>query len=556
NQRIEPVNRYVYDSLYQLTEACGWEAGSASKGPHFSTFDDPAPRANFRQVYRYDAGGNLLELTHEGPQNHGHRMLAAAHSNRCLPVLEGVEPDEDDFRRGFDGNGNLLKLQPGQALAWDLRNQLGEVRPVVRDSGVNDRERYVYGADGMRLRKVRETLAHARTLVAETRYLPSLELRKYSGTGEVLQVISVQAGRSSVRVLHWDSEPPKDSANDQYRYHLNDHLGSCTLELDDDGEVISQERYHPFGTTAWFAGRGEVEASYRTVRYSGKERDATGFYYYGFRYYVAWWQRWLNPDPAGDVDGMNLFNMVGNQPVVFRDEQGLAPVFGEGMEGQVTTEAANQDRENTREPEFIYYIVKDLRERLSSVDERSEGRADLVANMFTHKVVLRTIVMTEPKSKNADKAKVSKYFNMINKYEWEFKQNYKYSDSGRVFANDIFRHQYKVAAQRNNNYGELPSVIRRSKVKNQITLDKTQGLESGSSELLEAFFQTPNGKTTQRVIEDFGLIATAVTKELNGKDLDFVVAVKPMGNYETVVYSPVKPISRRPVSKAIVIPNN
>ncbi|UVM04180.1 RHS repeat domain-containing protein [Pseudomonas laurylsulfatiphila] len=325
NQRIEPVNCYFYDSLSQLIEATGWEAGGANKGPQFSTFDDPAPRANYRQTYHYNLGGSLLELTHKGPQNHAHRLVSAAHSNRCLPVLEGVEPGEGDFRQGFDGDGNLLKLQPGQALAWDLRNQLGEVRPVVRDSGVNDRERYVYGADGMRLRKVRETLAHARTLVAETRYLPNLELRNYSGTGEVLQVINVEAGRSSVRVLHWESETPKDAANDQYRYHLNDHLGSCTLELDNDGEVISQERYHPYGTTAWFAGRGEVEASYRTVRYSGKERDATGLYYYRFRYYVAGWQRWLNPDPAGEVDGLNFYRMVRNNPARWFDEYGLSP---------------------------------------------------------------------------------------------------------------------------------------------------------------------------------------------------------------------------------------
>jgi insecticidal toxin complex protein TccC len=323
NQRIEPVNCYAYDSLSQLIEATGWEAGGANKGPQFSTFDDPAACANFRQQYSYDPGGNLLELTHEGPQSHGHRLVAAAYSNRCLPVLEGVEPGEDDFRRGFDANGNLLNLQPGQTLSWDLRNQLYEVRPVERVSGLNDRERYVYGADGMRLRKVRETLAHARTLIAETRYLPNLELRTYSGTGEVLQVINVQAGRSSVRVLHWESETPKDAANDQYRYHLNDHLGSCTLELDKDGEVISQERYHPFGTTAWFAGRGEVEASYRTVRYSGKERDATGLYYYGFRYYVSGWQRWLNPDPLLDADGLNFYSLVTNNPVNKLDLYGL-----------------------------------------------------------------------------------------------------------------------------------------------------------------------------------------------------------------------------------------
>lgn len=318
NQRVEPVNRYVYDSLYQLINATGWESGGTNQGPTFSRFDDPASCANYSQSYRYDRGGNLLELTHDGPQSHGHRLVAAAQSNRCLPVINGVEPSEEDLRKSFDANGNLLNLQPGQVLRWDLRNQLREVRPVV-----NDREGYVYGADGMRVRKVRSTQINARTLISEVRYMPGLELRTHSGTGEALQVITVQAGRSSVRVLHWESEPPKDISNDQYRYSLNDHLGSCALELDSSGDIISQERYHPFGTTAWFAGRGEVEASYKTVRYSGQEREATGLYYYGFRYYIPWLQRWPNPDPAGTVDGLNLYVFATNNPSSGYDFQGL-----------------------------------------------------------------------------------------------------------------------------------------------------------------------------------------------------------------------------------------
>ncbi|WP_460371207.1 RHS repeat domain-containing protein [Pseudomonas sp. Tul1A2] len=322
NQRVEPINRYGYDSLYQLVKATGWEAGSANQGPLWSPFNDPAAVTRYTQTYRYDRGGNLLELTHEGAQKHGHRLLAAAQSNRCLPVLNDVEPDEDDFRNGFDANGNLLALQAGQSLHWDPRNQLREVRTVERDTAPGDSERYVYGADGMRLRKIRQTQTNARTLIAETRYLPNLQIRTHSGTGETLQVISIQAGRSSVQVLHWESEPPNDINNDQLRYSLSDHLGSCTLELDSAGQIISHERYHPFGTTAWFAGREEIEASYKTLRYSGKERDATGLYYYGFRYYVAWLQRWVNPDPSGASDGLNFFGFCGNNPVGRTDPDG------------------------------------------------------------------------------------------------------------------------------------------------------------------------------------------------------------------------------------------
>uniref|UniRef100_UPI0027D25944 RHS repeat-associated core domain-containing protein n=1 Tax=Burkholderia sp. GbtcB21 TaxID=2824766 RepID=UPI0027D25944 len=63
---------------------------------------------------------------------------------------------------------------------------------------------------------------------------------------------------------------------------------------------------------------------YKYVRYSGQERDASGLYYYGLRYYAPWLARWLNPDPAGPVDGLNLFCMVANNPVTFIDREGIA----------------------------------------------------------------------------------------------------------------------------------------------------------------------------------------------------------------------------------------
>ena len=321
NQRIDPVNRYTYDSLYQLIQATGWEAGAANKGPHFSPFADPAPRAHYRQTYAYDASGNLLTLAHQGPQSHGRILTAAQHSNRCLPQRNGQPPTEAEIAAAFDANGNLLELHPGQTLAWDRRNQLQEVQPVQRDSAPDDSERYLYGGDGLRVRKVQSSQTHARTVTREVRYLLGLEIR--TRPSETLHVIVVQAGRNSVRVLHWETPPPV--ANDQIRYSASDHLGSCTLELDSAGAVISHETYHPLGTTAWFAGRSEVEARYKTVRYSNKERDATGLYYYGFRYYMPWLQRWVNPDPAGNIDGLNFYRMVRNSPIMDVDLKGLAP---------------------------------------------------------------------------------------------------------------------------------------------------------------------------------------------------------------------------------------
>lgn len=329
NQRIEPINYYRYDSLARLIEATGWEASPGNHGPSSSP-DNPTAASHYRQRYRYDAGHNLLELIHVGKQNPGHRLVAHAHGNRCLPVREGVEPEDEDFRRSFDANGNLLTLQPGQVLHWNVRNQLSEVRAVKRRGTDDDCERHVYRADGMRVRKVRALQTHSQTNIIETRYLPGLEIHTHSGTGEELHVIVVSTGGGSTRVLHWPSAPPAPITNNQQRYNLTDHLGSSTVELDQNANVISQECYYPFGATAWSNGEA-VSVSYKTVRYSGKERDATGLYYYGYRYYVPWFQRWLNPDPAADAAGLNYFQFVDSNPVTNIDPDGLDSKRARGL---------------------------------------------------------------------------------------------------------------------------------------------------------------------------------------------------------------------------------
>jgi insecticidal toxin complex protein TccC len=50
--------------------------------------------------------------------------------------------------------------------------------------------------------------------------------------------------------------------------------------------------------------------------------DVSGLYYYGARYYAPWLQRWVSADPAGDVDGLNLYAFVGNNPLAYVDDTG------------------------------------------------------------------------------------------------------------------------------------------------------------------------------------------------------------------------------------------
>jgi RHS repeat-associated protein len=96
------------------------------------------------------------------------------------------------------------------------------------------------------------------------------------------------------------------------------------LELDNTGDIISYEEYHPFGTTSYRSGRTEIEVSLKRYKYQGKERDdETGFYYYGMRYYAAWLCRFVSIDPLQfKYPHYTPYQYAGNKPVTFIDLDG------------------------------------------------------------------------------------------------------------------------------------------------------------------------------------------------------------------------------------------
>ncbi|RLU10919.1 toxin, partial [Pseudomonas prosekii] len=251
-------------------------------------------------------------------------------SNRGVRWSEGEPPP--DFASLFDPHGNLLALQPGQDLQWNTTDQLAAVTLIKRDSSRDDEEIYRY-SEGARICKRLETHTASTTHFHEVIYLPGLEIRKRDN-GEELHVITLPSGAGSVRCLHWASGKPGAIDADQLRYSLDDHLGSSLMELDQQARLISHEGYYPFGGTAWLTADSALQASYKTIRYSGKEMDVTGLYYYGMRYYASWLQRWISADPAGDIDGLNLYAMVGNNPVTFLDVMGL--VRGDHLHNMVS----------------------------------------------------------------------------------------------------------------------------------------------------------------------------------------------------------------------------
>ncbi|MFW5436845.1 RHS repeat-associated core domain-containing protein [Paenibacillus apiarius] len=331
NQAVAPKRQYAYDALYQLVSSSGRESDALRQQTSLPPLITPIPLddsqyVNYAEKYSYDRAGNLIKLSHNGASQYTRNVYVDKSSNRGI-WRQGE--DIPDIAPSFDRAGNQQALFPGRPLEWDTRNQLSRVHMVVREGSDNDWEGYLYDSSGMRIVKRSTRKTQTTTQTDTTLYLPGLELRiRQTGdrVTEALQVITVDEGAGQVRVLHWEEgTEPGGIANDQYRYSLNDHLGSSLLEVDRQGQIISKEEFYPYGGTALWTARSEVEASYKTKRYSGKELDATGLYYYGYRYYMPWLGRWLNPDPAGTVDGLNLYRMVRNNPIGLMDPDGNAP---------------------------------------------------------------------------------------------------------------------------------------------------------------------------------------------------------------------------------------
>ncbi|EJI2522011.1 RHS repeat protein [Salmonella enterica] len=347
NQQTDGLREFTYDALYQLLEATGRENAGNTTAP-YAILPAPIPTdsnqtVGYARSYRYDDSGNLLSLSHQGAASFTRAMAISDVSNRSRLQNDAGTLTPDDVDTVFDACGNLLNLQvsatASDPLIWSASNHLQTVNLLDRNGDIqqSDREIYQYSA-GMRMRKQTRILTKADSnlwTVDEVRYLPGLELRRHwqeTITGdtvtsqeatEELHVITTQAGRAGIRVLHWKTGKPDSIDNDQARWQISDNI--YALELDAQGQTISREEYYPFGGTAVWAARSELETSYKVIRYSGKERDGTGLYYYGYRYYAPWLCRWTAADPGQEIDGLNLYRMVRNNPLTLTDVDGLMP---------------------------------------------------------------------------------------------------------------------------------------------------------------------------------------------------------------------------------------
>ena len=375
---------YGYDALYRLLTASGLESAAASpiEGRTGTAIPAPATASGsagqllpYQQRYAYDDAGNITALAHyrdgSPSASRSAAMMVSSGSNRSIPAsyyenLAGAAKTgavDESFLANhgvFDACGNQLKNASLSAIAWNYENQATCAAYPGADGAVVT-EYSVHSPGGARSRKVTETrnAQGLLTQLATVTYLGGVEWRAsyiqadpeqgigYDGetvTNAIPQTdyseLHIPLGHTQqLRILSCRLGAQGEAAG-RTRYTLSDQIDSCQMELQADGSIANYQGFYPYGGTALsVAGdaTGDDGARLKARQYSGEERDSTGLYAYGYRFFKPYEFCWLNPDPAGfEGSGLNWYQMVGGNPVSFRDEKGLTkflmvePKRGEG----------------------------------------------------------------------------------------------------------------------------------------------------------------------------------------------------------------------------------
>ncbi|MBU1121609.1 MAG: hypothetical protein KKF54_02790 [Candidatus Omnitrophica bacterium] len=104
-------------------------------------------------------------------------------------------------------------------------------------------------------------------------------------------------------------------------YTHSDHLGSSSVITDENGDEVSRLDYQPYGSVARQTGSDVV-----TRKFTGKELDSTGLYYFGARYYDPEIGRFIQADPTiqhpYDPQDLNRYAYCRNNPINLVDPTG------------------------------------------------------------------------------------------------------------------------------------------------------------------------------------------------------------------------------------------
>ena len=295
-------HRFSYDSVYRLT---GYQTRA----------NDAAGNLLRTGTYSYDGEGNLKQFG--DAENLTFSYADAGHPSRLTAVNRGAVSEPV----GYNSLGHVSAMGNLSSIGYDAHDR---VRDVTLVDGT--RLRFWYDAQSRRIMK--EVTRQATT--TQVRYAEGLFERH--PTHDVRHVFLGKTLLASERVQGGVATPV---------YYLADHHGTLLMATNDQGTVIHQQRYTPFG----LARNGADTLD----RYLGRHRDVeTGLLHLGARYYAPGIGRFISADwfvlenptkPARMPQAYNVYSYALNNPLVFKDPSGMFFFIIAGVIAAIATAA-------------------------------------------------------------------------------------------------------------------------------------------------------------------------------------------------------------------------
>lgn len=291
----------------------------------------------FNETCKYDPVGNLVtrtqngiaekftydplrQITSEELLNDSRQYLHDSTSNR---VRNGEErwtfnPLDESESAGdmtfvYDLNGNMIEQELDDATVLYTYDTLNRLIQCERN---NTRVSLIYDALG---RKVGKTLF---TKMGDTWKETSIETYFYDGKEEIGS-LDTAGGIKQLRILGI----PKRVVPSTIAIELAGNAYAAVQDFQGNIRRLVKMKGKPDALDYLYTSFGEClecpEAPFNPWQYASKRYDPDlGLIDFGHRYYHPAIGRWLTTDPAGFVDGMNLYTYLKNNPFCYLDPDG------------------------------------------------------------------------------------------------------------------------------------------------------------------------------------------------------------------------------------------